>query len=356
LVMWPRRVWASLVRSPGVSPAQEHNRAGQGQPDPGGGRQLRYATGETAVGLCHAAGRAHGVDRRRPASHLRRVAAVQGGRRPGQRQHRRPYQGHTDPLPRVGAMRGDPMDGVMFGIIIFLAIAGPTSSPSGSTGGAIRTAGCPGGAPSRSQVTPTGTTSGVQVGERGGCRSWVGATAVEGAATAVAAPAEVSLSRVQPGRGGGRRPRGRGAGPPGAPAGRTHEPHVDQGGRGAGHRSRSMPADRSVQQGERSTTVSSRSTLPTSSPRPGGRSRGRSGGDVNHQPEHRNPSAGINTTSINRISTRQAGSGCQQSVSKHASCTLTPHDHTTLDRAVHLRCCDGEGRDVDMAAGGPHPP
>jgi hypothetical protein len=52
-----------------------------------------------------------------------------------------------------------------------------------------------------------------------------------------------------------------------------------------------------------STTVSSRSTLPTSSPRPGGRSRRRTGGGVNQQPEHQNPSAGINRSSIYRGST-----------------------------------------------------
>jgi hypothetical protein len=39
---------------------------------------------------------------------------------------RRSTESDTDPLRSVGAMRSDPMDGVMFGLIIFLAIAGPT--------------------------------------------------------------------------------------------------------------------------------------------------------------------------------------------------------------------------------------
>jgi hypothetical protein len=39
---------------------------------------------------------------------------------------RRSTESYTDPSRRLGAVRGDPMDGVMFGIIIFLAIAGPT--------------------------------------------------------------------------------------------------------------------------------------------------------------------------------------------------------------------------------------
>jgi hypothetical protein len=89
------------------------------------------------------------------------------------------------------------MDGVMFGLIISWPLPALPSSPSGSTGGAIRTAGCPGGAPSRNQVTPTGTTSGVPVGEEGG-RSWAVATAVAAAATAAAAPAKARWCGIQP--------------------------------------------------------------------------------------------------------------------------------------------------------------
>jgi hypothetical protein len=37
-----------------------------------------------------------------------------------------------------------------------------------------------------------------------------------------------------------------------------------------------------------------------------GRSRGRSGGGVNHQPEPWNPAAGINTSSLNRVSKYEA--------------------------------------------------
>jgi hypothetical protein len=52
-----------------------------------------------------------------------------------------------------------------------------------------------------------------------------------------------------------------------------------------------------------SATVSSRSTLPTSSPRRWSAKHKSSGGGVDHQPEHRNPSAGAKTSSINRAST-----------------------------------------------------
>jgi hypothetical protein len=80
----------------------------------------------------------------------------------------------------------------------------------------------PAGAPSRSQVTPTGITSGNPVGERGR-RSWVVATAVEAtaveatAATAAAAPAKARWLRGPTGlrRWSATRPR---AGPPGIPA------------------------------------------------------------------------------------------------------------------------------------------
>jgi hypothetical protein len=42
---------------------------------------------------------------------------------------------------------------------------------------------------------------------------------------------------------------------------------------------------------------------------PGGRSRGRQGGGVNHHPELRNPSAGIRVSSIYRTSTGASGAG-----------------------------------------------
>ena len=67
------------------------------------------------------------------------------------------------------------MDGVMLGIIIFLAIAGPTS---GSTGGAIRTVG---GAHVKRRVTPTASPSRLRVGGNR-CGPLVGATAATGAA------------------------------------------------------------------------------------------------------------------------------------------------------------------------------
>ena len=76
---------------PGHLRRRDH--AGLGQPHHQGGGRPGQGAGEPPVGLLHAAGRAHGADRRRPAGHLRRVAGVRGRGRPGQRQHRHPGQG-----------------------------------------------------------------------------------------------------------------------------------------------------------------------------------------------------------------------------------------------------------------------
>jgi hypothetical protein len=56
-----------------------------------------------------------------------------------------------------------------------------------------------------------------------------------------------------------------------------------------------------------------------------GRSTRRSGGGVNHQPEHRNSSAGINRSSINRISTSLAVLPCQRFARNNASIRHTQH-------------------------------
>jgi hypothetical protein len=83
-----------------------------------------------------------------------------------------------------------------------------------------------------------------------------------------------------------------------------------------------------------SATVSSRSTLLTSSPRRWSAKQRKDGGHVNHQPEPWNPTAGINRSSINPISTKT-------SVSRFASNlpATKPRIATACTASLHCGLC-----------------